>query len=186
MSSRMRIVAVVSSTALLAVAAAVYISESGASDPRSVVSSDMRDVVASSNGAPGSPLAEDAASRMTHLYTPDDPDLPGFFSAPTKSGEACIVTSDAVISSCLRGPVPGTVSVRDDFPTDDVGPFVYGLVRPSVRGVVVRASGVDHDATLVEGFYYFKLPSSDARVEAIQSVSFKLGNGEVFTRSLRG
>jgi hypothetical protein len=170
----------------VAVVAAVYISEGGASDPRSVVSSDMRDVVASSNGAPGSPLAEDASSRMTHLYTPDDPDLPGFFSAPTRSGDACIVTSDAVISSCLRGAVPGTVSVRDDFPTDDVGPFVYGLVRPSVRGVVVRASGIDHDATLVEGFYFFKLPSSDQRAEAVQTVSFKLGNGQVFSRSLGG
>lgn len=185
MSRRMRIVALVGVAALVAVGAAVYISESGASDPRSVVSDEMRDVVANSHGAPGSPLAEDADSRITHLYTPDDQDLPGFFSAPTKNGDACIVTSDAVISSCIQQAIPGTVTIRDDFPTDAVAPFVYGIVRPSVKGVVVRAGGADHEATLVDGFYYLKLPAAEMRVESVASVSFKVGS-RVFTRPVGG
>lgn len=172
---------------LVGAAFAVYaaVDSAEASDQRSVVTSDIRAIVADSVGAPGSPIAPGAENSISHLYTPADPSLPGFFTVPTKDGERCIVTSDAVFGSCLQRDLPGTVTVRDDSTGDGVPPFVYGLVRPNVVAVSVSVKEVaEPPTTLKDGFYLLKLQSADSRVDDVDRVSFTLKNGRTIVRDV--
>jgi hypothetical protein len=128
---------------------------------------------------PRVPLANSAASDLTPLFTPADP-LPAFFSAPLADGGQCVVTSVGVLASCLplASPVPGTITIADDSEVDDRPPFVYGVVRPSVKAVQIVIRGQRIAAPLMNGFYVLQLGSATDTTEAVDGVAFAIGNGK--------
>jgi hypothetical protein len=154
---------------------------------QAVITSAVRDTVVSSIGSPGSPLAPDAADHVQNLFTPDDPDLPAFFTVPTTAGGRCIVTSEPVIGSCLsrgRAGVPGTVSMSDESTGDDLPPFVYGQLRSAVKTVEIDVAGTAYVAGLTDEFYLLKLPDPTMRVDDVRSVTFVLSDGRRVTRQV--
>ena len=177
--NRRRLLSLLVLAGLFTVAAAIYLTD----DAKSGVPAEIREVVAESTGAPGSPLAENAEAGIRPLANPDDSDLPEFFAVPAADGGECIATSDGVLGSCQVEGLVGTVTIRDDMSTDAVPPFVYGLVRPSVRTVSVDVGRAVLGATLTDGFYVLKLPSPGSQVAA---VTFELANGDEVTRRVSG
>lgn len=157
-----------------------------AADQAAAVTPAVRDAVQSAEGGP-LPLAPGASDAIRHLFTPSDPGLPALFTVPTADGGECIVSSVGVIASCLprASSLPGTITAADDSEGDDLPPFVYGLVRPSVRGVSVSVGGSRYQAALGGGFYMFQLPSPDNRVDDLEAVVFTLGNGREVVRHVR-
>lgn len=199
---RLRFVATVALTAAgaaVALAGLVFVTtrETGTSHATSLtpaqhnadVTNVVRQTVRSSVGVPRSPLAPDAADHVRNLFTPADPELPAFFTVPTKDGGSCIVTSNLNIGSCLstREPsVPGTISISDDFEGDERPPLVYGQLRPSVKSVEVTVAGRAYAAGLAPGFYLFELPDASMQIRDVASVTFTLDNGQRVKRVVNG
>jgi hypothetical protein len=130
--------------------------------------------------------SQDTAGGVTPLYTPDDPELPRFFTRTDSTYGKCIVTSNGLVSGCVRpsseAARSGTVSIYDDVEGSGVPPFVFGQLSDGVKAVTIDVAGTEYSALVRSGFYLFRLPSTTQTVDAVKKVSFTLNDGSVITQ----